>query len=126
MRISDWSSDVCSSDLAPLPPAFVTAQTLEPASHVVMQAAVQRYIDSSVSKTINLPADISFEAFKDVSQQAYDLGFKGCTTFLPNEITRAVLSVGSPETLGESADTQLVPPDRATDRPGDVVNMTDP
>src|SRR3546814_18308074 len=41
---------------APLPPAFVTAQTLEPASHVVMQAAVQRYIASSVSKTIDLPA----------------------------------------------------------------------
>src|SRR3546814_19496873 len=120
MRISDWSSDVCSSDLAPLPPAFVTAQTLEPASHVVMQAAVQRYIDSSVSKTINLPADISFEAFKDVYQQAYDLGCKGCTTFRPNAITGAVLSVGARETLAESADTELVQADRAIARKGAV------
>src|SRR3546814_2280958 len=91
-----------------------------------MQAAVQRYIDSSVSKTINLPADISFEAFKDVYQQAYDLGCKGCTTFRPNEITGAVLSVGARETLAESADTELVPADRAIARTGDVVYMTDP
>src|SRR3546814_3712693 len=84
------------------------------------QATVQRYIASSVSKTINLPADISFEAFKDVYQQAYDLGCKGCTTFRPNEITGAVLSVGARETLAESADTELVPADRAIARTGDV------
>ncbi|MGF1629054.1 MAG: adenosylcobalamin-dependent ribonucleoside-diphosphate reductase [Kiloniellaceae bacterium] len=111
---------------APLPPAFVNAQTLEPAAHVVMQAAVQRYIDSSVSKTINLPASISFEAFKDVYQQAYDLGCKGCTTYRPNEITGAVLSVGARETLAEAADTELVPADAAVSRTGDVVYMTDP
>jgi ribonucleoside-diphosphate reductase alpha chain len=91
-----------------------------------MQAAVQRYIDSSVSKTINLPASISFEAFKDVYQQAYDLGCKGCTTYRPNEITGAVLSVGARESMAESADTELVPVDRAVARTGDVVYMTDP
>jgi ribonucleoside-diphosphate reductase alpha chain len=111
---------------APLPPAFVNAQTLEPAAHVVMQAAVQRYIDSSVSKTINLPANISFQAFKDVYQQAYDLGCKGCTTYRPNEITGAVLSVGARETLAEAADTELVPADAVVSRKGDVVYMTDP
>ncbi|HMA13184.1 MAG TPA: adenosylcobalamin-dependent ribonucleoside-diphosphate reductase, partial [Kiloniellaceae bacterium] len=114
---------------AELPPAFVNAQTLEPAAHVVMQAAVQKYIDSSVSKTINLPASISFEAFKDVYQQAYDLGCKGCTTYRPNEITGAVLSVGTREAMAESADTELVPADRAAAAPrttGDVVYMTDP
>jgi len=115
---------------AELPPAFVNAQTLEPASHVVMQAAVQKYIDSSVSKTINLPASISFEAFKDVYQQAYDLGCKGCTTYRPNEITGAVLSVATGEGMPAAAATELVPADATVATPrtvgGDVVYMTDP
>ncbi|MFZ2007147.1 MAG: ribonucleoside-diphosphate reductase, adenosylcobalamin-dependent, partial [Stellaceae bacterium] len=59
----------------------------------IMQAAVQKYIDSSISKTINLPADIAFDAFKDIYLQAYELGCKGCTTYRPNEITGAVLEV---------------------------------
>ena len=61
----------------PLPDYFVDAQSLSPADHVVMQAAVQKYVDSSISKTINVPESISFEAFKDVYRQAYDLGCKG-------------------------------------------------
>jgi len=52
-------------------------------------------VDSAVSKTINLPAGISFEAFKDIYAQAYDLGCKGCTTYRPNEVTGAVLEVAS-------------------------------
>ncbi len=115
---------------APLPPAFVNAQTLEPAAHVVMQAAVQRYVDSSVSKTINLPAEISFEAFKDVYQQAYDLGCKGCTTYRPNEITGAVLTAGAQAPQAEASTTELLPADAgvAATRTvgGDVVYMTDP
>ena len=78
-------------EAVPLTAAFVDAQDLEPAAHVVMQATVQKYIDSSVSKTINVPEDISFEAFKDVYLQAYDLGCKGCTTYRPNAVTGAVL-----------------------------------
>ena len=78
---------------APLPEDFVDAQTLAPADHVVMQAAVQKYVDSSISKTINVPADIPFEQFKDVYLQAYELGCKGCTTYRPNEVTGAVLEV---------------------------------
>ncbi len=78
-------------EAAELTAAFVDAQTLEPSAHVVMQAAVQKYVDSSVSKTINLPEDISFEAFRDVYLQAYELGCKGCTTFRPNPVTGAVL-----------------------------------
>jgi ribonucleoside-diphosphate reductase alpha chain len=66
-------------EAAPLPDYFVDAQQLSPGDHVIMQAAVQKYIDSSISKTINCPADLSFEAFKDVYLQAYDLGCKGCT-----------------------------------------------
>jgi len=78
---------------APLTDAFVDAQHLSPRDHLVMQAAVQKYIDSSISKTINCPEDIPFETFKDVYLQAYDLGCKGCTTYRPNEVTGAVLEV---------------------------------
>src|SRR5438874_13326645 len=80
-------------ETAPLPDYFVDAQTLSPADHVVMQAAVQRHLDSSISKTINMPADIPFDQFKDVYTQAYALGCKGCTTYRPNEVTGAVLEV---------------------------------
>ena len=76
-----------------LPDYFVNAQTLAPEDHVKMQAAAQRWVDSSISKTINVPADISFEAFKDVYMQAWDLGCKGCTTYRPNDVTGSVLSV---------------------------------
>jgi len=76
-----------------LPPAYVDAQTLSPDAHLQMQAAAQKWIDSSISKTINLPEDISFEAFSQVYQDAYDLGCKGCTTYRPNDVTGSVLSV---------------------------------
>lgn len=111
---------------APLTEAFVDAQTLEPAAHLVMQAAVQRYIDSSVSKTINLPADISFEAFKDVYTQAYELGCKGCTTYRPNEITGAVLTVQSEERQPETPEASLAVAPPVPPAEGDVVYMTDP
>ncbi|NDW48058.1 adenosylcobalamin-dependent ribonucleoside-diphosphate reductase [Ruegeria sp. PrR005] len=77
----------------PLPDYFVNAQTLAPADHVRMQAAAQKWIDSSISKTINCPEDISFDDFKDVYMQAWDLGCKGCTTYRPNDVTGSVLSV---------------------------------
>jgi ribonucleoside-diphosphate reductase alpha chain len=75
-----------------LPDYFVNAQTLTPADHVAVQAAAQRHIDSSISKTINVPETISFEAFKDVYARAYELGCKGCTTYRPNDVTGSVLS----------------------------------
>ncbi len=78
---------------APLTDAFVDAQTLAPADHVRMQAAVQKYVDSSISKTINCPEDISFDAFRDIYQMAYDSGCKGCTTYRPNDVTGSVLQV---------------------------------
>jgi ribonucleoside-diphosphate reductase alpha chain len=73
--------------------AFVDAQTLSPADHLAMQAAAQQFVDSSISKTINLPRDISFEAFKDVYEEAYARDCKGCTTYRPNDVTGAVLEV---------------------------------
>ncbi|ETX12805.1 ribonucleotide reductase [Roseivivax halodurans JCM 10272] len=78
---------------AELPGWFVNAQELDPEDHVRMQAAAQKWVDSSISKTINCPADISFEAFKDVYAMAYETGCKGCTTYRPNEVTGSVLSV---------------------------------
>src|SRR5262249_324249 len=78
---------------APLPDYFVDAQTLSPQDHVLMQATVQKHIDSSISKTINVPVDLDFEAFKDVYMMAYETGCKGCTTYRPNEVTGAVLEV---------------------------------
>ena len=79
----------------PLPEAFVTTGELTPHEHLIMQAAVQKHIDSSISKTINVPADSDFEAFRQVYAEAYDLGLKGCTTFRPNSITGSVLSTAA-------------------------------
>ena len=80
-------------DCSILPNYFVSAQTLSPEDHVKMQAAAQLWIDSSISKTINLPEDISYDDFKAVYLQAWDSGCKGCTTYRPNDITGSILSV---------------------------------
>ncbi|MEJ2022536.1 MAG: adenosylcobalamin-dependent ribonucleoside-diphosphate reductase [Maritimibacter sp.] len=88
-----------------LPDYFVNAQTLEPAAHVKMQAAAQKWIDSSISKTINVPEDIDFEAFKDVYLQAYETGCKGCTTYRPNDVTGSVLSVSESSEKTPEADS---------------------
>ncbi|WP_299650645.1 adenosylcobalamin-dependent ribonucleoside-diphosphate reductase [uncultured Jannaschia sp.] len=77
---------------APLPDSFVTVADLEPREHVRMQAAAQLWIDSSISKTINVPADIGLAAFKDVYLRAWAEGCKGCTTYRPNDVTGSVLS----------------------------------
>ena len=77
---------------APLPDTFVTAQTLTPAEHIKMQAALQRHVDSAISKTVNVPEDIDFESFQQVYKDAYRQGCKGCTTYRPNMITGSVLS----------------------------------
>jgi len=78
---------------AELPPQFVTAMSLDPQDHVMMQAAAQRWVESSISKTVNCPKNIDFEKFKDVYEEAYQAGCKGCTTYRPNDITGSVLSV---------------------------------
>ena len=90
---------------AELPDYFVNAQTLAPLEHVRMQAAAQKWIDSSISKTINCPEDISFEAFKDVYMAAWDQGCKGCTTYRPNAVTGSVLSVSEEGEKTPEADT---------------------
>ena len=77
----------------PLPAHFVTMADLTPAEHIRMQAALQRHTDAAISKTVNLPEDIDFDAFKDVYLEAYRSGCKGCTTYRPNDITGSVLSM---------------------------------
>ena len=89
---------------ADLPYYFVNAQTLAPLDHVKMQAAAQKWIDSSISKTINCPEDISFDDFQDVYMQAYETGCKGCTTYRPNDVTGSVLSVSESSEAAPEAD----------------------
>ena len=98
-----------------LPDYFVNAQTLAPLDHVKMQAAAQKWIDSSISKTINCPEDINFDDFQDVYMQAYETGCKGCTTYRPNEVTGSVLSV--------SESSEAVP---EADQGADVIYMAEP
>lgn len=76
---------------APVPDAFVDVDALSPADHLAIQAAAQKFIDSSISKTVNLPPDIPYEAFKEVYREAYDLGCKGCTTYRPSPVRGSVL-----------------------------------
>lgn len=104
-----------------LPDYFVNAQTLEPAAHVRMQAAAQKWVDSSISKTINCPEDISFDAFKDVYLQAWDSGCKGCTTYRPNDVTGSVLAVSE---TAENAPGEN-PADHVSDS-GEVIYMSEP
>lgn len=80
-------------DAAPLTDAFVDAQSLSPADHLAVQALAQKYIDSSISKTINLPESISFEDFQSIYFDAYDMGCKGCTTYRPSDVRGSVLSL---------------------------------
>ncbi len=99
----------------PLPDYFVNAQTLAPMDHVKMQAAAQKWVDSSISKTINCPEDISFEDFKDIYLEAYETGCKGCTTYRPNAVTGSVLSVDEQDDKTPE-----------TDRGADVVYISEP
>ena len=106
----------------PLPAHFVTAQDLTPAEHVRMQAAVQRHVDSAISKTVNVPEDISFEAFQEVYLDAYRSGCKGCTTYRPNSITGSVLEVK----LAEPSAAPAVVPTAPSPGPGTADLMVRP
>ena len=102
-----------------LPDYFVNAQTLPPLDHVRMQAAAQKWIDSSISKTINCPEDISFDEFKEVYMAAWDQGCKGCTTYRPNAVTGSVLTVSEAEDKSPAEA-------HASLESGEVVYLTEP
>ncbi len=83
------------------PPAtFVDTRSLAPAAHLGMQAALQPFVDNSISKTINVPRDCRFDDFQEIYEQAYRLGLKGCTTFRPNPVTGEVLRGEAEEETG--------------------------
>ncbi len=121
-----------------LPGYFVNAQTLEPQAHVRMQAAAQKWVDSSISKTINMPETIGFDEFKDVYMLAWDTGCKGCTTYRPNRVTGSVLTAAEDGSTPKEADgadkgstdgevTPLTPVDgELVETDGNVVRMTVP
>jgi len=117
---------------AALPDYFTNAQTLEPEDHLAVQAAAQPFIDSAISKTINVPGSISFEAFKDVYLKAYKDGCKGCTTYRPNDVTGSVLSFEEPASLPAEAVIPSGEPELPLPLPaprqerGGVVYMTRP
>jgi ribonucleoside-diphosphate reductase alpha chain len=75
-----------------VPPGFVTVNELPVRAHFDLQAALQPFVDNSISKTINVPEDYPFSEFRKVYDLAYEKGLKGCTTFRPNPITGVVLS----------------------------------
>ena len=112
------------------PETFVNADDLSPSEHLAMQAAMQPHVDSAISKTVNCPQNITFEAFKDVYLEAHALSLKGCTTYRPNPVTGAVLKPATaaspmPSTPTEEERTQRV----AAAPPGecaDVVYMAKP
>jgi ribonucleoside-diphosphate reductase alpha chain len=74
------------------PPHLKVVNDLTPLHHLRMQAAVQPYVDSSISKTINVPENFPFADFMGIYAEAYRLGLKGCTSFRPNTITGSILS----------------------------------
>ena len=109
----------------PLPDYFVNAQTLSPLEHVKMQSAAQKWIDSSISKTINCPEDIDFESFKSVYMEAYETGCKGCTTYRPNDVTGSVLTVSSSkEKPMEEEGADVIYMSEPLDRPNELEGST--
>ncbi|MFN2643993.1 MAG: ribonucleoside-diphosphate reductase, adenosylcobalamin-dependent, partial [Burkholderiales bacterium] len=82
-------------DVQKLPPYFVTALELSARAHEQMVAAVAPYIDTSISKTVNVPEDYPYGEFQDLYFLAWKSGLKGLATYRPNKVLGAVLSVGS-------------------------------
>jgi ribonucleoside-diphosphate reductase alpha chain len=74
------------------PDGFVTTAELPVTAHLAMQAALQPFVDNSISKTINVPQSCPFDKFKHIYDLAYEKGLKGCTAFRPNPVTGAILS----------------------------------
>ncbi len=81
---------------APLTDAFVTALEMSAEAHAAMVAAVAPYIDTSISKTVNVPADYPYEDFQGLYLQAWTAGLKGLATYRPNAVLGSVLSVDAP------------------------------
>jgi ribonucleoside-diphosphate reductase alpha chain len=100
-------------DTEKLPPAFVTAMDISALDHMRMVAAVAPYVDSAISKTVNVPEDYPYERFRDLYLEAWKAGLKGITTYRPNKVLGAVLSLApapeaeQPSDLDTSADRRI-------------------
>jgi ribonucleoside-diphosphate reductase alpha chain len=92
----------------PLTPAFVTALELQALDHVAMVAAVAPFIDTAISKTVNVPADYPYEDFQDLYTQAWRRGLKGLATYRPNKVLGAVLSTATTSPEGTAGLTQAL------------------
>ena len=84
-------STVSSDDAGKLPEYFVNALEMSAQDHVAMMQAVQPFVDTSISKTVNIPEDYPYDSFKDLYRQAWQAGLKGLATYRPNSILGAVL-----------------------------------
>jgi ribonucleoside-diphosphate reductase alpha chain len=96
-------------DVKNLPDYFVSALQMSARDHLDMMAAVQPYVDTSISKTVNVPADYPFEAFESLYFDAWKNGLKGLATYRPNETLGAVLSVSPPQADDTLAENDLDP-----------------
>lgn len=92
-----------------IPDFFSTAMNLTPSEHLAMMSAVQPFIDSAISKTVNVPADSNFEDFKQIYDQAYGSKLKGVSTYRPNSILGSVLTVGVAEETPKVPVVSLLP-----------------
>ena len=102
---------------------WVTASSLSPMDHLAMQAALQPYVDSAISKTINCPADIDPQSFQALYMDAYDRSLKGCTLFRPNEVTGSILSALPTQAQGSTAPARAK---TSEERRDGVVYMSEP
>jgi len=73
------------------PPSWIGARELSPDLHLKMQASLQPFVDSAISKTVNIPASMPYEEYRGLYEKAWQLGLKGCTTYRPNPVTGSVL-----------------------------------
>ncbi len=85
-----------------VPPAWVDAADLGVDEHLAMQAALQRWVDNAISKTLNLPADTPWERLRDVYEHAWALGLKGCTVYRPTAVRGAVVAPTHPSSAEDS------------------------
>lgn len=90
-------------DITKLPDYFVTALEISAAAHKDMVAAVAPYIDTAISKTVNVPGDYPYDDFQDLYMQAWKAGLKGLATYRPNSVLGSVLSVTPEPSAAEAA-----------------------
>lgn len=100
--------DVSTDDTSRLPDYFVNALEMSALEHVAMMEAVQPFVDTSISKTVNIPEDYPYERFKDLYHQAWRAGLKGLATYRPNNILGAVLETTTPKKEEKPA-AEIVP-----------------